>query len=137
MADAIDNILAERRKKAEQDVPERFFSILRGEGLVEEFFEMRFRNGTVTCFCYKDLSWFNYSPDEGLIDLEFSGFLITIKGRGLVPKLFDAIKNKRIAWIREADSDMHDNKELDNFIESIFVTPPDGFGSDERQEGEA
>lgn len=130
MADAIDTILAERRKQTPEEEPNRFFSVLRGEGLVEEFFEIRFRNGTITCFSYKDLTWFNYSPEDGLIDLEFSGFLITIKGRGLVPKLFDAVKTKRLAWVREAEDGFHDRQELDHFIESIFVTPPEGFGDE-------
>lgn len=133
MSKDLDQLMKQRQEDGEATT-ERFFSVLRGEGLVEEFFEIRFRNGVQTCFSYKDLTWFNYSPDEGLIDVEFSGFLVTIKGRGLVPKLFEAIKSKRVAWVREADDGLHDSKELDHFVGSILVTPPEGFGDEEDEE---
>lgn len=129
MSDELSAMMKERR--LQEEVPNRLYSVLRGEGLTEEFFEIRFRNRTQTCFSYKDLTWFNYSPDEGVIDLEFTGFLVTITGRGLIPKLFEAIKSKRVAWVKEADNGLQDIPEFDHYIESILVTPPEGFAEEE------
>ena len=54
-----------------------------GEGVTEHFLEVRFRTGMRTCFSYSDLIWFNYDPEGGFMDLEFGGYLVTVKGRGL------------------------------------------------------
>ncbi len=127
----IDEIL--RRKEAErsklQPVEEeggKFFSILLGEGLHENFLELQFRDGTRTCFAYQDLGWFNYSPEDG-IDLDFGGFLISLKGRGLVPRLFHGLKQKRVAWVKEADSEMQDHEGNESFISEITIMPPKDF----------
>lgn len=130
MGDAIESILAARRQQEGQETSGNFFSVLSAHGLNEEFLELRFRNGAQTCFCYKDLSWFNYSPDDKLIDLEFNGFLVTIKGRGLIPKLFEGIKNKRVAWVREADTELQDCADFESYIESLLITPPQGMGEE-------
>ena len=90
--------------------------------------ELRMRTGNLVCFSYSDLLWFNYDPQAGCIDLEIGGFLINIKGRGLVPKLWNGIKNKRVAWIREADTEMQDHKGNDSFIQEILITPPSAGG---------
>ena len=129
--DTIDDIL-EKRKQAEKAAPppenqeDKFFSILVGEGLQENFLELQFRDGLRTCFSYTDLMWFNYSPEDGL-DLEFGGFLISIRGRGLAPKLFNGLKGKRVAWVKEADHEMQDHKDNDTYIEAITITPPKDF----------
>ena len=139
MANAIEDIL--RKKEAERAaatpaVPQedKFFSILLGEGLQEHFFELKFRDGSKTCFAYMDLGWFNYNPEVGL-DLDFGGFLVTIAGRGFDPKLFQGIKQKRVAWVKEADVELEDHPGNDCFISQITITPPKGFtGEEEAQE---
>ncbi len=127
MSDAIDAILAAKQKTA---VAERFYSILKADGLNEEFFEIQFRTGLRACLSYDSLSWFSFNPDDGIIDLEFGGFLVMIKGRGLMPHLFNGIKTKRVAWVREADSNFQDNPEFECFIESIHAEFPKGFGGE-------
>jgi hypothetical protein len=126
--EAIDKVLEARRAAvtlattaAEGD---KFYSILVGEGLQEHFLELQFRIGLKTCFSYTDLQWFNYDPDAGCIDLEFGGFLVTLKGRGLGDRLFHGLKQKRVAWVKEADTDMQDHKGNETFIEEIGITPP-------------
>lgn len=84
--------------------------------------ELRFSNGSHTCFSYGELGWFNYDPEQG-IDLDFAGNLVVIKGRGFMPKLFTGIKQKRVAWVKEADSEMQDHSENQTFIEAIEVLP--------------
>ena len=111
--DAIDRIREEKRKTAEPVPPQpeqedKFFSILGGEGLHEEFLEFQLKNGNRTMFSFSD--WVNFDPKEGCIDLEFGCALITVKGRGLVRKLWNGIKSKRVAWIKEADVEMQDHK---------------------------
>jgi hypothetical protein len=131
--DSIDRIL-EQRKLAENPAPiedDKFFSILVGEAIQEHFLELRFRSGLRTCFSYTDLLWFNFDPEAGCIDLEIGGFLITVKGRGLATELFNGIKSKRVAWVKECDSEMQDNKSNSVFISEITITPPKGFTEEE------
>lgn len=124
---AIERILKEREEsRAAQPVePEgdKFFSILLGEGVHENFLELQFRDGSRTCFSYSDLIWFNHVPEDG-IDLDFGGFLITIKGRGLAPKLWNGLKQKRVAWVKESDVEMQDHPGNESFIAEISITPP-------------
>lgn len=131
--DAIDKVLA--KKPAESHVAavatpaaaeegDKFYSALGGEGLYENFLELRFRIGLKTCFSYTDLMWFNFDPEAGCIDLEFGGYLVTLKGRGLGDALFNSIKQKRVAWIKEADVEMQDHPGNATFIEGITITPP-------------
>ena len=133
MANAIEKILKEREAGRVIESPEaegeKFFSVLIGEGLVENFLELRFRDGSCTCFSYTDLTWFNYVPEEGL-DLDFGGYLITVKGRGLAPKLFNGIKQKRVAWVKESDVELQDHKGNECFIEEITITPPKGYAEE-------
>ena len=140
MADKIDEILKQRQaaeKPAElKPDADKFYSILIGEGLQDNFLELQFRNGLQTCFNYTDLLWFNHDPESGCIDLEIGGFLITIKGRGLRP-LFQAIKNKRVGWVKEADSGLQDHKDNDCFIEEISIVPPKGFAEETQADDQA
>ncbi len=132
---AIDEIL-EKRRLAEKPATEadaqedKFFSILVGETMQENFLELQFRDGLRLCLAYGDLVWFHFMPDENCIDLEFGGFLVSIKGRGLVPKLFNGLKQKRVAWVKEADSSMQDHQANDCFVEEITIIPPAGFGDE-------
>lgn len=126
--EAIDRILEEKRKAtepapAQSEQEDKFFSILGGEGLHEEFLEFQLKNGNRTMFSYSDLNWVNYDPKEGCIDLEFGSALVTVKGRGLVPKLWQGIKTKRVAWIKEADTEMQDHNANESFISEILITP--------------
>ncbi len=134
MADKIDEILKQRQAaETPSDAladADKFFSILNVEGMQENFLELQFKNGLQTCFNYNDLLWFNHDPESGCIDLEFGGFLITVKGRGLRP-VFNGIKSKRVAWIKEADSEMQDHKDNETFVEEISITPPKGFAEEE------
>lgn len=136
--DTIDDIL--KRKQAEKAAapaptqPEKqedkFFSILVGDGLQEHFLEIQTRDGLRTCFSYSDIIWIVYDPDNGL-NIEFGGYLVTIEGRGLVPRLFEGIKQKRVAWVKEADHELQDHKENETFISKITITPPKGFTEEE------
>lgn len=133
--DRISEILESRRKTdkpAEEPVEgEKFYSILIGE-VNESFLELRFSDGMQSAFSYSDLHWFNFDPEAACLDCQFGHFLITIKGRGL-KRIFAGLKNKRLAWVKEADSTMEDHVGNDCYIEGIVVTPPDGFAG----EGEA
>jgi hypothetical protein len=104
---------------------DKFFSILVGEVVTEHFLVLRFRSGMKTCFSYDDLLWFNYEPQSGTIDLEIGGYLITVKGRGLGDRLFQGIRQKRVAWLQEADVEMQDHSGNAVFIEEITITPPE------------
>lgn len=132
---SIDDILAARTNDSETNTdPNKFFSNLTTEGYQENFLEIRFRDGLRSCFAYADLNWFNYDPEEGTLDLEFSGFLISLIGRGLGGKLFHSIKSKRAAWVKEADSDFQDNPDNEIYVEKILISPPEGFGGSEEDE---
>src|SRR5581483_3997324 len=103
---------------------DKFYSILGGDGLDEFYLELKFRIGVRTCFSYTDLQWFNYDPEAGCIDLEFGGFLVTLKGRGLGGALFDAIRRRRVVWVKEADLKAQDHPGNETFISEILITPP-------------
>ncbi len=137
MSNTIENILEERKRRGEAPSGEeegKFFSVLLGEGLQESFLELRFRNGLKSCFSYSDLTWFNFDPDSGTLDLEFGEFLVTLTGRRLGERLFHAIKSKRAAWVKEADSDFEDHEANEIYIAGIAITPPEGFGEEETAE---
>jgi hypothetical protein len=125
MADAIERILASRRSeqpKTEEKSEEKFFLSL-SPGLQENFLELQLRDGLRAAFSYGDLMWLNYSPSSKCLDLEFGSALVTIKGRGLYPTLFTRLKEKRVVWVKEADSEMQDHDENDSFIEAIEILP--------------
>lgn len=126
----IDEIIQQRRQAEApaqaQPEGEKFHSVLVGEGIQEHFLEVRFSNGLQTCFSYLDLAWFNLDPESGCIDLSFGGFLVTIKGRGL-GVLFQAVKQKRLGWVKEADSELQDHEGNELFVEGITITPPKDF----------
>lgn len=139
--ETIDQILQSRKQGQKQESPapetqqDKFFSILVGEGSQENFFEIQSRDGLLTCFSYADLIWIVYDPATGIM-LEFGGYLVSIEGRGLHPRLFLGIKQKRVAWVKEADSEMQDHKDNDHFIAKITISPPKEL-LDEAEEGEA
>jgi hypothetical protein len=84
------------------------------------------QDGLRMCLSYTDLSWFSYDPDDARIDLEFGTIFVTIKGRGLGGALWDGIKHKRVAWIKEADTKMQDHPGNEVYVEEIvFITPKD------------
>jgi hypothetical protein len=124
--DTIDKVLAAKREasppQADSD-GDKFYSILQGDGLQEHFLELKIRDGLRVCLSYTDLMWFSYDPEGPKIDLEFGGIFVTIKGRGLGEALFNGIKQKRVAWIKEKDTEMQDHRENKVFIEEItFIT---------------
>ena len=131
--DSIDKVL-QSRKPAETPASEsdgdKFFSIMVGETMQEHFLELRFNIGLRSCFSYTDLQWFNYDPEEGSIILEFGGFLVSLKGRGLGDRLFNGLRQKRVAWVKEADTEMQDHKGNETFIQEITITPPPEEGGE-------
>ena len=116
---------------ASEEDQRKFYSTLSSESYEENFLEIRFKNGLKTCFAYSDLNWFHYDVDDGVVDLEFGGFQVSIEGRGLGDKFFQAIKSKRMAWVKEADSDFQDNSDCEIYIKTILVGVPEGFGGDD------
>jgi hypothetical protein len=138
MSDAAINKILEERRKASAEPAEsagKFYSILGGEGLAGNFLEFQFRNGLRTCFNYNDLQWYSWDPDSGYLDLEFGGIMVTIKGRGLYEELFQAIKHRKAAWVKEADApDMQDHEGNAAFVEEITILPPKEFGGDGKGE---
>jgi len=137
MSDTVDSILAEHRKRHQQEEPEeeagKYFSVLKIEGVTTDFLELRFRNGAAFFMSYSELDYFNYDP-SGVIDMICGSFSVEIHGRNL-RRLLDAIKAKKVAWIREADKEAEDSPENENFIGNIYVNLPEGFG-DEDESGE-
>ncbi len=139
MGDSIDKVLASRSQASASASAaagpaaegNEFFGILVGEGEQEHFLELRFNIGLKTCFSYTDLQFFNYDPEEGTLILEFGVYLVTLKGRGLGERLFNGIRRKRIAWVKEADTKMQDHKGNETFIEEILLTPPKEEGAEE------
>jgi hypothetical protein len=138
--ESIDDIL--KRKAAEKSAtapaadsnPDaKFFSILVGDGDQENFLEIQTRDGLRSCFPYANVIWMVYDPDDGL-SIEIGGFLVHIKGRGLVPDLFKGLKQKRVAWVKEADHELQDNKSTEIFISEITIEPPKGFNEEETSE---
>jgi hypothetical protein len=125
--DSIDKVLAERKiaaQPATEGEADKFYSILVGDGDEEHYLELKMRDGLRICLSYTDLSWFSYDPEGPKIDLEFGGIFATIKGNGLGEALFNGIKQKRVAWIKEADTEMQNHPGNKIFIEEItFQTP--------------
>jgi hypothetical protein len=125
--DSIDKVLASRQPAstaAPAEEGDKFYSVLVGEGVTEHFLELKFRTGMRTCFSYDDLIWFNYDPEGGFMDLEFGGYLVTVKGRGFGDIFFNHLRQKRVAWIAEADVEMQDHQGNKLFIQEITITPP-------------
>ena len=114
---------------------DKFFGVLVGEGTEEHFLELQNRTGLRTCFPYTGVAWMVYDPDVG-ISLDIGGYLIIIEGRGLVPGLFDGLRRKRVAWVKEADHELQDHKDNDIFISEIYIEPPKGFGEGEAEPAE-
>jgi hypothetical protein len=122
MSKSIDDILGNKPHdaSAKGDTEEsKFFSILVGEGVTEQFLELRFKDGGHLCISYDDLSWFDYDPKEGRIGLDFGGFPVEVRGRGLGDRVFNGFRQKRVAWIKEADTTMQDHPGNSVYIQSI------------------
>ena len=127
----VEKILESRRAQSESSAAapaadsDKFSLILIGDKMEENFLELKFRTGLRTAFPYSDILFMNYDPDSSSLDVDFGGFLVTVKGRGLGDRVFDGIKQKRVVWLKEADSAMQDHKGNELFIDEILVTPPD------------
>jgi hypothetical protein len=125
---SIDKVLEKRRQEAQPPPPkeaesDKFYSILGGDVVDDPFLEFRFRDGFKLCLPYRDVIWISYHPKEPEIKLDFGTVAISIKGRGLGDELFDGIKQKRVVWIKEADSEMQDHYKNKVFIEEISFEP--------------
>lgn len=126
---AVDRLMRERPRPPAQAASQegKFFQVLPADGLTENFIEFRFRNGMRTCFNFGDLQWFSWDPESGHLDMEFGGYSVIIKGRGLYDSLFQGIKNRRVAWVEEASSEMQDHAGNEAFVEEISIIPPSDF----------
>jgi hypothetical protein len=137
-SNSIDRVLESRKPAAvtpsTDEQTDKFYSALLGEGLQEHFLELKLRDGLQVCLSYTDLAFFSYDPEGPKIDLEFGTIFVTIKGRGLGGALFNAIKQKRVAWIREADTEMQDNPSNKVFIEEIAFVVNQDAASDKAEE---
>lgn len=135
MSEFVESILAEHKKRHQEEEPEedseagKYFSVLKIEGVTTDFLELRFRNGAAFFLSYSELDYFNYDP-SGVIDMICGSFTVEIHGRNL-RRLLDAIKGKKVAWIREADKEAEDVPENESFIANIYVQLPKGFGEQE------
>ena len=123
-----DKVLSAKREVTQtpiEDEGEKFFSILVGDGEEENYLELKMRDGLRICLSYTDLAWFSYDVEKewAKIDLEFGEIFVTIKGRGLGEALFNGIKKKRVAWVKERDTEMQDHPGNKVFIDEItFIT---------------
>lgn len=135
--DTIDDILKRKQAAKPAELPplpepepqqDKFFSILVGEGVQEPMLELRFRDGLRTCFPYNDVIWLVYEPEDG-VSIDIGGYLVHIKGRGLDTRLFDGLKQRRVAWVKESDHEMQDHEANGTFISGITITPPEGFAA--------
>ncbi|MEM9281826.1 MAG: hypothetical protein AAGA96_08370 [Verrucomicrobiota bacterium] len=131
IADIIEE--RQRRSQDEEVVEEKFFSAPGGE---QKFLAINFRDGQRAGFSYSDLVWVSYDPENSSLDLEFNGFLVQLKGRGLSPRLFDGFLEKAVKWVREVDSDFVDSDEFTTVIDEIVIIPPEGV-QDEAEEDAA
>lgn len=143
MSSNIDQMMQKRREQeqaaaaaaapqpvvVEESAGEKFFSILVGEGTEEKYLELQSKDGLHTCFSYSNLGWFAYDPEDGIL-LEFNGYSVHVQGRGLYPKLLNGLKQKRVAWIKEADSEMEDHKGNETYVSSISITPPESWATE-------
>lgn len=132
MSKTIEEIIETRNARAPKNASpeEKSYSVISGEGIHENFLELKFRDGLKTCFAYNDLVFMNFDPDESVLDIEFGGFMVSVKGTGLGEKLFHHLKSKRVAWIREASSEFEENDTQEVYISEIAITPPEGFSED-------
>lgn len=124
MSNAIERILAQGRENAAGETIEgKFYGSLVGNNLEPKYFEARFKDGTLFSLKYEELNWFFYYPSQNCIELNFgsTGIGLRIIGRGLNEGLYAAIQQRRVLWIREADTEWEDNKENETFIQEIQV----------------
>ncbi len=120
MSNSLDAILG--ASPSSETSSTRFYQMMRGENL-EHYIEFRFRDGIRTAFSYDKLSWFNFSPEHGMLDLNFMGTMVSIEGRGL-DEFFQALKAKKISWVKEAETEWQDNNANTVFIKEITILPP-------------
>jgi hypothetical protein len=132
MSDKLDSILEAHKKSQPEDSGSKFYQLVRLEGS-EFFLEVQFRDGIRTAFAYDQLSWFNYSPETGMLDLNFMGTTLSLEGRGF-DTLFQALKSKKVSWVKEADTELEDHESNLCFIKEITITPPDDGAGEEEEE---
>lgn len=116
----LDAILASGKQS--EDPGSRFYQLMRVDN-AEHFLELRFRDGIKTAFAYDKLNWVNFAPAQSMLDMDFMGTMVSLEGRGLTD-LFQALKSKKISWIKEADTDLEDNDTNTVFVKQIVITPP-------------
>ncbi len=131
--DSIDKVLESRRQQAtpspaaKEEDGDRFYSVFGGDVVNDPFLELRFRDGLKLCLPYRDVVWLSYDPETpkigANIKIDFGSTTICIKGRGLDGELFEGLKQKRVVWIKEADSEMQDHDKNKVFIDDIGFEP--------------
>lgn len=120
MSNSLDSILGVNAPA--EDSGMKFYQMMRGENL-EHYVEFRFRDGIRTAFAYDKLSWFNFSPEGSMLDLNFMGTMVSIEGRGL-DDFFTALKARKISWVKEAETEWQDNNANTIFVKEITILPP-------------
>lgn len=132
MSDNVKDLIAARDKKkgGEEEDANAFYSTLGGGGSDSRFLDLRFSDGQRAAFSYGDLVWFNLHPQGTIADLEFNGILITIEGRGLRP-LYENLLDRKVRWVREADSNWEDSDNVETVVARISITPPEGSGGEQ------
>lgn len=129
MADSIDKILESRRHQTAQPAApkeedgDKFFSVLGGDVVEDPFLELRFRDGFKLCLPYRDVVWLSYDPKGPDIKVDFGSTTVCIKGRGLDGDLFTGLRQRRVVWIKEADTEMQDHDKNKVFIADIGFEP--------------
>ncbi|MEZ0295281.1 MAG: hypothetical protein ACAI35_02390, partial [Candidatus Methylacidiphilales bacterium] len=92
--ESIEQLLARKRAEKGEAPPSEakspFYSQQPVEWPLPLWLEVRLRNGTFISFDAKDFSWISFDPDGSFLDLHIEGFGVTIKGKGLYPKLYEA-----------------------------------------------
>ena len=124
---SIHNLIEEREKREKSGAMEEYYSTTGANGFERKYLDLRFRTGQRTAFNYDNLSWINFDPTDSCLDLDFGDYHLTICGRGLNKELYNDLLERRVTWLREADTDLEDNETPSVFISDLLITPPEGL----------
>lgn len=89
----------------------------------EHLLEVRTRDGLCSSFQYFNIVWLVYEPEIGII-IDFNGYTLSIEGKGLNGEVYEAIKRRRLSWIRESD-DPNGSDQQELCVTRITINPPE------------
>lgn len=101
---------------------DQYFAIVPDDKQEEYLLEVRTRDGFCSAFQFFSITWLVYEPDIGII-VDFNGYTVSIEGKGLKGALYDAIKRRRVSWIKESDDPSADAGK-DIYVSKITISPP-------------